>query len=142
MKRRLLTVALVATLVTLTGCGSKKTLTCTQTSSVNGFTNKNEIVFNFKNDRVEKAKKTSSVVAEGDFAQSIDYYKDSAQSSSDKYNKLSGFEAKVESDNNKIVLIVDMTPSKMSESDFDSNNMGENYDSMKAVLTEQGYTCK
>lgn len=142
MKRILMTVALGVTLVTLTGCGSKKTLTCTETVSENGFTRTNELIYNFEDDKVKSATQTSSVVAEKDFAEYIEEYKNSAQTTADKYNSQSGLEAKVEADNNKISLTVNMTPSKMSEADSKSYNMGENYDSMKYILTEQGYTCK
>lgn len=143
MKRILMTGALVLTLVVMTGCGDKKTLTCTKSSSDNGFTNEIEAVFEFKNDRIEKSTQKSTIIAEGEFAQYIDDYKDSAQTTAETYNKQSGFSAKVESDNNRISLIIEMTPSEMKETDYDSNRMGENYDSMKYILTgQEGYTCK
>ncbi len=143
MKRTLITGALVLTLVTLTGCGSKKTLTCTKTSSDNGFINEKTEVYEFKNDRITKSTQTNTVRAEGDFAQYIDEYKDSAQSTAESYNKTAGFKAKVESDNNRITITIDMDPSAMNENDFETQKMGENYDSMKSIKTDQeGYTCK
>ena len=137
-----MTVVLFIALITLTGCGKKKTLTCTQSSSENGFTNELKEVYHFKKDRVESATKTFSVVAEGDFAQYIDDYKNSAQTTADDYNKTNGFKAKIESDNNKISVTVEMDPSKMDETNYKENNMGENYDSLKSILTDEGYTCK
>ncbi len=143
MKRILMTGTLVLTLVILTGCGDKKTLTCTKSSSDNGFTNDIEAVYEFDGNKIKKSVQTNSIVAEGAVADYIDEYKNSAQELVDEYNNKKGFTAKVESDNSKISVIVEMDPSKMDESEFNANRMGENYDSMKAVLTqEQGYTCK
>lgn len=141
-KRILMSAALMITLATLTGCGSKKTLTCTQTTSDSGFANSDKVVYKFEKDKVSSAKQTSSITVEGDYAQYIEDYKKSAQEAVDSYNKLDGISAKVETGTNKISVIVEMTPSKMSESDYTLYSMGENYDSMKAKLTEQGYTCK
>ena len=44
-KKVLMSAALMITLATLTGCGSKKTLTCTQKTSDNGFTNDDKVVY-------------------------------------------------------------------------------------------------
>ncbi len=141
-KKILMSAALMITLATLTGCGSKKTLTCTQKTSDSGFTNDDKVVYTFEKDKVVSSKQTSSIIVEGDYVQYIDDYKKSAQTAVDEYNKLNGISAKVEEGKNKISVIVEMTPSKMSESDYTLYSMGENYDSMKAKLTEQGYTCK
>lgn len=141
-KRILMSAALMITLATLTGCGSKKTLTCTQKTSDSGFTNDDKVVYTFEKDKVTSSKQTSSITVEGDYAQYIEDYKKSAQEAVDGYNKLDGISAKVEEGKNKISVIVEMTPSKMSESDFKLYSMGENYDSMKVKLTDQGYTCK
>lgn len=141
-KRILMSAALMITLATLTGCGSKKTLTCTQKTSDSGFTNDDKVVYTFEKDKVTSSKQTSSITVEGDYAQYIEDYKKSAQEAVDGYNKLDGISAKVEEGKNKISVVVEMTPSKMSESDFKLYSMGENYDSMKVKLTDQGYTCK
>ena len=53
-----------------------------------------------------------------------------------------GFTSKVEASNNKVAVVVEMNPKKMSTDDYESYSMGENYDSMKAKLTDEGYTCK
>lgn len=139
----LMSAALVLTVATLTGCGSsKKTLTCTKESSDNGFTNNDKVVYEFEKDRVAKATQTATITAEGDYAQYIENYKDSAQQAVDSYNNIDGISAKVEESNNTISVIVEMTPSQMSESDYTLYNMGESYDSMEVILTKQGYTCK
>lgn len=141
MKKILMSMALIITLVSLTGCGSSKTLTCTETSSDNGFSTE-KVVYEFKKDKIIKATETASITAEGDFAQYIDDYKKSAQTTVDGYNKVNGISAKVEADNNTVSVVAEIDPSKMSESEFSARSMGETYDSMKAKLTEKGYTCK
>ena len=98
--------------------------------------------YEFDGNKMTKVTQTSSITAEGDFAKYIDDYKDSAQTTADGFNKLNGFSAKVEASNNKVSVVVEMNPKKMSTDDYESYSMGENYDSMKAKLTDQGYTCK
>ena len=142
MKKMLLGAVSLVSLVALTGCGDKKTLTCTSNSSDNGFTNEITAVYEFDGNKMTKVTQTSSITAEGDFAKYIDDYKDSAQTTADGFHKLNGFSAKVEASNNKVSVVVEMNPKKMSTDDYESYSMGENYDSMKAKLTDQGYTCK
>ena len=144
MKRMLVTIAVVISLVAVTGCGSKKTLTCTKSSTDAGFVNEEKAVFEFENDRIKTATETISVTAEGENAEYIDsYYKnDSAQAIVEKYKNVKGIEASVESDNNKITVTIKRTPAEMSEETYEQEAMGENYDSTKAIFTEKGYTCK
>ncbi len=142
MKRILTLVALMGTLVTLTGCGGKKTLNCSMSSTDNEFTTTVEAKYDFKNDRISKVNQTSTVVVEGDFAQTFDEYKKSAEQLVEEYNNKKGYKAKLETDNNKVSVTIEMTPSEMSDDDYKELHMGENYDSMKSILTEDGYTCK
>lgn len=142
-KGYLMSFALVLAIVILTGCGSsKKTLTCVQENSDNGFTNTDKIVYEFESDRVKKATQVASINAQGDYAQYLGNYKDSASQAVEGYNKLDGMSAKVEEEGSTVTLTVEMNPMEMSESDFTLYNMGENYESMKIKLTDQGYTCK
>lgn len=144
MKRMLVTIAVVVSLIAVTGCGSKKTLTCTKSSADAGFVNEEKAVFEFEKDRIKTATETISVTAEGENAEYIDSYykKDSAQAIVDKYKNVKGIEATVESDNNKITVTIKRTPAEMTEETYDQEAMGENYDSTKAIFTEKGYTCK
>lgn len=144
MKKRILTsAALVITLATLTGCGSDtKTLSCTRESADNGLTNEDKVVYEFEDNKVTSATQTASITVEGEYEQYKSDYKNSAQQAVDGYNKLDGISAKVEESNNKITVIVEMNPDKMSESDYTLYNMGESYESMNDMLINKGYTCK
>lgn len=144
MKRILMSAALVITLATLTGCNSSKTktLTCTQSKSDNGFTNEEKLVYKLKNNKITTATMTTTIIAEGDYAQYIEDYKTGAKEAADSYNTLNGVSAKVEENGNKVSVVVDFDAEKMSEDDYTLYNMGESYESLNDKLTNAGYTCK
>lgn len=143
MKRILMGVAFLFTLVSLTACGkSGKTLTCIQSKSENGFTSEEKIVYKLKGNKVKSATITNTIIAEGDYASYIDDYKTSAKETADGYNKIDGLSAKVESKDNKISVIVDLKADKMSEDYYNLYNMGESYESLKDKYSKDGYTCK
>lgn len=141
MKRKAL-VAATLVLFTMTGCGSNQTLTCTKSSSDNGFTNKNEKVFTFKDDRITKEVETNSITAEGENSKYLEDYKKNSQTTIDGYKSINGIEGKIEEENNKLTLTIEYDPSQMNEETKDTYRLGENYDSTKVIMTEDGYTCK
>ncbi len=140
-KRILMCGALVVTLATLTGCGNTKTLTCTQENNEGDFPNKQEIVYKFKDNEIVSSTQTTTITIEGENAQYKEAYKNSAQRAVEDYKK-DGMSAKLEESNNTISVKVEMEPDKLSESDYILYKMDENYESMKAILTNEGYTCK
>ncbi len=134
---------MAATLVLImTGCGNSQTLTCTKESSDNGFTNKNEKVFTFKKDRITKEVETNSITAEGENSKYLEDYKKNSQTTIDGYKSIKGIDGKIEEDKNKLTLIIEYDPSKMDDDTKDTFRLGENYDSTKVIMTEDGYTCK
>lgn len=141
MKRRAL-VAASLVLFTMTGCGSSQTLTCTKNSSDNGFTNKNEKVFSFKDDRITKLVETNSITAEGENSKYLEDYKKSSQTTIDGFKSVNGIEGTITEENNKLTLTIEYDASKMSEDSKDTYRLGENYDSTKVIMAEDGYTCK
>lgn len=144
MKRRLLmSITLVAAVATLTGCGTKtKTLTCTQSTSSDGFTSNDKEVYKFVDNRVDSVVKTSVISLDGEYEKYIDDYKSSAEQSADAYNKVNGFSAEVETGKNKITVEVKIDASEVDEENRSTYNLNESSESMQAILTEQGYTCK
>lgn len=143
MKRILMGATLLVTIVSLTACGdSGKTLTCTQSKSDNGFTNEEKVVYKLKKNKVKSATLTTTIKAEGDYAQYIEDYKTNAKETADDFNKLDGVSAKVESKDNKVSVIIDLNPEKMSEDNYNLYNMGESYESLKDKYSKDGYTCK
>lgn len=140
-KRIIMFSALVVALTTLSGCGKSKTLTCTQENSESGAPSKHEIVYKFEDNKITSATQTTTITLEGDNVQYKDVYKSSAQQAVDDYKK-DGMTAKVVEDGNKISVEVEMKPDKLSESDYVIYKMGESYESMEALLAEEGYTCK
>ncbi len=142
-KRLLMSITLVATLATLTGCGSKtKTLTCTQSSTTNGFTSDDKQAYKFVDNRVESATITSTISIDGDYSKYIDDYKSSAEQASDDYNKVTGFSAKVKTGTNKITVDLKIDAGKVDEDNRVAYHLNESYESMQEILTNQGYTCK
>lgn len=141
-KRILMSAALVITLATLTGCNNskEKTLTCTESRSEGGFTAESKWSYKLKDNRVSTATLTSTITAEGDYAQKIEDYKNDAQQAADSYNKRNGISAKVEQKSNKIILTTTFDTSKMDESDKDAYNLNESEESLPTIL--EGYTCK
>lgn len=144
MKRILTGATILVTLVSLTACGgSGKTLTCTQSKTEpNGFTSEEKLVYKLKKNKVKSATLTSTIKAEGDYAQYIEDYKTNAKEAADDFNKLDGVSAKVESKDNKVSVIVDLKADKMSEDNYNLYNMGESYESLKDKYSKDGYTCK
>ena len=146
MKKGILTsAALVLSLAALTGCttGTKtKTLTCKQTTTTGGFTSEDYVKYTLKDNVITTATKKDTVKVEGDYVQYLDEYKTSAKNAVDEYNKLSGFSAKVDSDNSSVTVTVTLDKSKMTESDITTYSMNESYESMKDKLTANGYTCE
>ena len=144
MKRILIGATLLVTLASLTACGSSgKTLTCTQTvSEDNGFSNEEVIVYKLNKNKIKSAKITSTIIAEGDYAQYIEEYKTNAKEAADDYNKLDGVSAKVDSKDNKVSVIIDLKADKMNEDNYNLYNMGESYESLKDKYSKDGYTCK
>lgn len=141
-KRILMSAALVITLATLTGCNNSKTktLTCTQSSSQGGFSTESKWSYKLKDNRVSTATLTSTITAEGDYAQKVEDYKNDAQQAADTYNKVKGLSAKVDQKSNKIVLTVTFNTADMEESDIDAYHLNESSESLPTIL--EGYTCK
>lgn len=142
MKRILMSVTLLVAVVIMTGCDEKKTLTCTKDNSDGGFVNNIETVYEFTNDKIEKATQTNLVELKDDYVQYFEDYEKNAKAKEEEYKDKKGFETKVESGDNKISLTITMDPSKMGDEDLEEYNLGENYDSLKYVLETNGYTCK
>lgn len=144
MKRILIGATLLVTLASLTACGSSgKTLTCTQTVSYdNGFSTEEVIVYKLNKNKVKSAKITSTVIADGAYAEHVEEYKTNAKEAADDYNKLDGVSAKVDSKDNRISVIIDLKADKMSEDNYNLYNMGESYESLKDKYSKDGYTCK
>ena len=141
-KRILMSAALVITLATLTGCNSSKTksLTCTQTSSDGGFSTESKWNYKLKDNRVSTATLTTTITAEGDYAQKVEDFSNDAKKAADTYNKVKGLSAKVDQKSNKIILTVTFNTDEMDEEDIAAYNLNESSESIPEVMT--GYTCK
>ena len=141
-KRILMSAALVITLATLTGCNSSKTktLTCTQSSSDGGFSTESKWNYKLKDNRVSTATLTTTITAEGDYAQKVEDYSNDAKKAADTYNKVKGLSAKVDQKSNKIILTVTFNTDEMEEEDIAAYNLNESSESLPEVMT--GYTCK
>lgn len=144
MKRILTGATLLITLVSLTACGnSGKTLTCTQTNkTTDDFTSEEKVVFKLKDNKVKTATITTTIIPTGSYAEYIEDYKTNAKEAAEDYNKLDGVSAKVDSKDNKISVIVDLTADKMNEDNYNLYNMGESYESLKDKYSKDGYKCK
>lgn len=123
---------LVALLV-LSGCGSKKTLTCTNEMTMSGMETKVTAEIEFNKDKIEAMK----VVMDMDLPEE---YKDQKQTLIDTFEQ-SGTGMKAEETKNGIRITADQD-SKYVADTFGIKGTEANYDDVKDAFESQNYTCK
>lgn len=134
----------LAILIALTGCGTKKqTLSCTKDFNEAGIQKHQEITETFKNDRISNIK----LKVEGTISEHLTFNADQIKKALEKqYSSYydNGMKAKIEINDNKILIEISMDVDKLSKKQIKANNIDKyaNLKSSKKTLEEEGYTCK
>lgn len=138
-----LSLIVLASLFLLTGCG-KNRLVCTYEESGAGFESKTTYTFTFTDEKVKKAmmKTTTTLLDDNNNKESIEAYKELAESSANDYNKEEGVSAKVSNNKNKITITIEIEAAKLSLEAL--NNYGLDYgkEDLTGELENMGYSCK
>lgn len=123
-KRVLLSILIFIGLIALTGCGSKKTITCSSSSELSEnvtitrkstITYKDDKVLNVETKEVFKSKSTDY----------LDAYKTAMESSYKSYDDLDNYEYKIKLDDDELITITNINYEKMDLTKFikaDGNN--------------------
>lgn len=151
MKRlRLLLVVGLFTLLFVTGCGTTKTLTCTNSQETSGIVINSEAKMNFKMERINNLVLTMEVIGESDLMKNN--WDAVAKEFDKKYAPVEkdGLKISNKSDpsNYKYTIIVEADPAKVSSSDLSPYGMSslagakDTYKDAKKGLEDAGFECK
>lgn len=148
-KLKLFALAIVALLV-MTGCGSEKTLTCTNTEEGSGLEMGQEVVMKFKDDKINYVKMTINAKATDDTIK--DNWDLFASTISGQYSNTEEAGVKITTKNDeknysyKISLEVDLEKASedaLAKYDLeDITDKGSNMEDVKKAAEEDGFTCK
>lgn len=130
-------------LLLLTGCKDDR-LVCTSIEDTEEFKLESKYIFTFSKDKVKKAtmKSTGTLLGELNNEEIIGEYRNSAQSSANKYNETEGIKAQVSNSKNKVTLTVDIIVASLTDEDKEKYGVNSNREELKEVFEENGYTCK
>ena len=87
-------------------------------------------------------KSTGTLLGELNNEEIIGEYRNSAQSSANKYNETEGIKAQVSNSKNKVTLTVDIIVASLTDEDKEKYGVNSNREELKEVFEENGYTCK
>lgn len=149
-KAKILFIGLFVSVLFVTGCGSEKTLTCSQTQSVSGVDIEQKVVMNFKKDKLSKLKMSVNSKATSDLVKkNWDVF---ASTLEKQYNKKSLDGIKLTKENDKknysynISIDIDLAKaSKSSLSEYNLSGIANDNSSMAEIKKDaekDGYTCK
>ncbi len=141
MKRKFIVLtALLVTVVTLTGCGNTKTLTCTNDTNA---TREAKIVYS--KDEVKKMT-IKQFLGEGSTKEEVEEAKKTYEEQLEK-NKKDGMTVKVIVEDMKLFLSMEVEIDKLDEETKKSYlesvaGADQSYDATKKSLEDEGYICK
>lgn len=142
MKKKYLII--IISLVLISGCDKKKTLTCTKTEQETGMNLTTTTTTNFKNDKIASIKLELNAKLDSTYVKYKDTIKKSLEQQYSIYKDEKGvtYHTSVKDDNIKFNLIVDNKAiSKETRKKLNISN-GEGYEKSKKLLEKDGYTCK
>lgn len=137
--------------LSITGCGSEKTLTCTKETTQNNLTSKNEITVFYKKDKILKISQQSIVEIE---EQLIDQTMEFNQEFLDNFKDINGFEINFSKEGKntiKSTVVIDYT--KIDENQL-KDKFGDDFDASQLINIKdkniedykkeelEGFTCK
>ena len=133
-------------LLTLTGCGGGKELTCTMENSEDGMSQITEMRVSFKNDTATSFTATSTFEMGEEYSGYLDEFEDFLKDSMTSEFEDAGVDTDFQRDGNKFILTMGADFSEMTEDQkaalgFDESD-DNSYDTIKASLEDSGYTCK
>lgn len=141
MKKKLTAFSAILFLV---GCNSKKIdkITCTKTISdeISSITYEEEITY--EDDVLISVQNNMNLSFNDKGKDHLELYKTYAESSKNEYNKKPGVEAKLENDDNSIILNVHYDVTNMSQFEIENNSFDKSLNDLKEIKTTDGYTCK
>ena len=146
MKKSLLFLsAIVLTVLLVTGCGSKKVLSCSISGTQSGVKYYQDMDATFNGNKVTKIYMKMAF----DISEFPESYKSTLESSMkttyENMYKKEGSTVKVETKGNDILVYIDMDLDKMSEADKAALNVVDTkgtYSATKLDMEKSGYTCK
>ncbi len=147
MKKRVILGSIAGVmLLTLTGCGGGKTLTCTMENSEDGMSQITEMRVSFKNDTATSFKTTSTFEMGEEYSGYLDEFEDYLKDSMTSEFEDAGVDIDFQRDGNKFILTMgadfsEMTDEEKADLGFDESD-DNSYDTIKSSLEDSGYTCK
>ena len=143
--KKFLAVFVAVMLLVVTGCGNTKTLTCS--TNISGLNQ--DVVVKYDGEDIKSIEMvmtySASALSEmGVTSETMDLFVSTMKSSvCDTYNAYEGVSCDVTSPNGGLEVVVKLDYPKLSQEAKDDLSFNyQSYDSLKADLEEQGYTCK
>ncbi len=145
--KKCLGVALAVIMVgTLTGCGSSKTLKCSQTlSETDDMTMKQDLKFTFNKDEVSVMSAVQTIEVSDDYKSYLSELEDGLKDEMEQYEDVAGYSYDLKTKGNTVTFTLTADLAKMDEEakeDLSLDETGVSYDDIKKAYEEQGYTCK
>ena len=140
------TVLFLATVLVLTGCGKKKQeiieLNCTKTISDSKSNVVYENKYTYEEGKLTSAETDTTLTFTTEGADNLETFKTYAESSKDEYNKKTGVEAKLTTNDTSINIIVKYNLDKMEKTEVENNGFNNDLNTLREAKEKEGYTCK
>lgn len=141
---------LFVTILLVSGCSSKKSLTCTMETTDSGLKMTQTIGATFKNDKISNMEmKLEAKAVESSIKENWDLFISSLDSEFKNYKNSDGISVKTQNDKNNYIynfsINIDLNRAKEDDLlglDLDIKDSSDTYESFKEEATKEGYTCK
>ena len=143
MKRKYF-ILMILSILLISGCNKKKTLTCTKTEKETGMNLTTTTITNFVNDKISSLKLDINAKLDSSYVKYKDTIKQSLEKQYSIYKDEKGitYHTNIKDDTITFSLIVDNKAiSKDTRKNLNISN-SENYEKSKESLENEGYTCK
>ena len=128
----------------LTGCGNKVELTCNMTEDISYASMTAEYHLVYEDELLTVMDQGAIIEIDEEYADYLSYFEDSFKEEFE--DRASYVKTSYKTEDNRFIAKVSYDITKMSDEDLESSNDYEDefatYESAKAYLEDQGYTCK
>lgn len=138
MKKKVLLIALITSVLLVTGCGkgSTKKLTCTSKEETGGVTTSSVMDISFKGNEAEKITLNISIDYTDDYKNYVNTFKKTLETQKTNLEKV-GYDVDITSESSSLKLKAVGTSKTLDESEYQGT-----YAATKKSLEDSGYTCK
>ncbi len=144
MKKKILLLVMIVTIMMCSGCGQTKTLVCTKTEKTTGMTIESKMTTDFKNNKIGIIKMDMNVKLDSDYVKYKDTIKKSLEEQYGAYKDAKGVTYSTEAKDDVINFNLTVDNKKIEKKTREGLKLSgsENYSVNKKTLEDQGYSCK